>query len=388
MTSIIVTPTARQLRRKIRPYVWMLLIVFVSLLASTLLPRSNQNLVPYSINNPSKTGIQALARVLEKKGFEVKETSRVLEARKWINDGNAEGTLVIIRPQYLTTEMATALEDIPRVVAFGFVNYEIPLFPGLDPGNDFFIDSGSIGVGSTDSLTASIADRISVFNADALEVSSQWSTAFVSSVDASPRYAEQYRDGTYRAFVTQHKLLTNEFITLHGNASLALNAVTAYTTVPIEERGPIVFLHPDPAEQLSDPGAVIPPWMARVSVLFFVALVVYGFSRGQRFGRFIYEDVPSYVPAAETVTGKGRLLRQNNEVAHIATQLRRGTATRLARRLSVAPSSSQEALERALISAGASAESAAWLWAPTPTTLADLELISEKLAALEKEISR
>lgn len=388
MTSAIVTPTTRQLRQRTRPYIWMLLIILVSLLASTFLPRSNQNLDPYSINNPSKTGIQAFARVLKNQGFEVKETSRVREARKWIEDGNPEGTVVIIRPQYLSSELAEVLEDLPRVVAFGYLSYEIPLFPGLDPSNDFFVDSGSIGAGHTHSQTASIADRISVFNSDALDASADWITAFVSADDASPRFAERYHKGTYRAFSTQPRLVTNDFITLHGNASFALNVVSAYTTVPIEDRGPIVILHPDPNEQLSDPGAVIPPWMARVSVLFFIALIVFGFSRGQRFGRFIYEDVPSYVPAAETVTGKGRLLRQNNEVAHIATQLRRGTATRLARRLSVAPSSSQEALERALISAGASPESIAWLWAPVPTTFADLELISEKLAALEKEISR
>ncbi len=92
------------------------------------------------------------------------------------------------------------------------------------------------------------------------------------------------------------------------------------------------------------------------------------------------------MPSSETVSGQGRLLHSNHEVAYTAAMLRTETARRLARRLGVDPQANAETLSAALVNAGASPQSVHWLWTPQPATDADLIELSNRLVALEKEI--
>lgn len=388
MSAVIVTPTARTRYARIRPFLALVAVALAALIGFAILPSSAQSYEPLSIRNTRPFGAQAIARVLEHHGFTVHETDSSRQAIEMINAYKGkEPTLVVLSPEQLPSKSAALLAEAERIVAFGPpFGFDSSLLEGLELAESQ-VTSGSVDAGPTESETARIAGSISVFGSDAINGDDRWMLAFpVSGSHDSFLFAEYAHNGIYRTVIASPEILENQHIALHGNAALVLNAVTAHTTLPPAERGPIIVLHSTSQDTIEELAPPIPEWAQPVALLIFLSFIAFGLSQGLRVGRFVCEDTPSYVPAAETVSGKGRLLRDHRQVEHIATNLRRETARKLAKRLAVAPGSSKDSLIAALIAAGADPANVAWLWEPIPQSADDLVQINEHLTALEKEI--
>ena len=98
-----------------------------------------------------------------------------------------------------------------------------------------------------------------------------------------------------------------------------------------------------------------PEWLIPILLLIGIGITVIGFSRGQRLGRLVPEDLPSYVPSSETTKGRGRLMASQKQHAHAA----RGLLTEHVSDL---------------------------LWGPAPTNNSELVELAEALSALTQEI--
>lgn len=396
MNATVITPSARTIYERVRGYLVFVAIVLSMMVIFVLSVADRPSIEPYNIKSPLSKGTQAIARVIEDRGIDVYDAWTVNEALRIVNThADEHPTLVLINADRMTEEAATAISKLPRVVGFGWNSFgDSPVFPHLDShylyNADDLVTNPSITIeDDTRSLTARIAQRVSVFDLVLIPESSYWISAFHHEEDATYSdaylYVEHFGADSYRAVFASSDILTNSNVDEHGNAALVMNMVTAQPVGSSQKTGSVVFLYVDPSDNLTD-GVIIPPFAWPSVALVFIAFITLGIARGRRLGTLIHEDVPSYVPSSETVSGQGRLLHSNHEVAYTAAMLRTETARRLARRLGVDPQANAETLSAALVNAGASPQSVHWLWTPQPATDADLIELSNRLVALEKEI--
>lgn len=399
MSNVVVTPSASTRLRRARPVLLIVILIVAMMLVFLLLISNGFNDKNLSINNPSFNGSRAIAQVLTDYGLEVIEpdsTSEALELMR-ANEKN-DPTLLIFNGAQLSEEAEDAFVDLKRVVVVNPQSFPTKLTPDIAGGFNFDepakeSDKDSyrrVDAASTPLESARAAGGISYHNEVLTGSTDRWEKAFIlpGSYPDAPDflYAELQENDTYRAVFASSEIFRNEHIGHFGNAALIINSLTAHSDIPIDKRGPIVVLHPSPFDFLMETPVPSPKYLETAVTLGFVAMCAWGISKGLRLGRLVPEKVPSYVPAAETVTGRGRLLYRNRETDHAARLLRLDSARRLAQRLGLPPSSSADSLRAALIAAGATPQHIDWLWPPQPTTDDDLVTLSEQLAALEKEI--
>ena len=130
-----------------------------------------------------------------------------------------------------------------------------------------------------------------------------------------------------------------------------------------------------------------PQWLIPILSLIGIGITVIGFSRGQRLGRLVPEDLPSYVPSSETTKGRGRLMATQKQHAHAARLLRIEAVTTIAKRLGIDPKAPRATLEHALAARGLlTAQVSDLLWGPPPTNNSELVELAEALSALTQEI--
>lgn len=435
MTStVVVTPTPSQRLRRSRPLIVIGLIVLISAMLFILIPPNDYDDVPLSPQNPGPRGAQALARVVEDLGVEVLYAPTASEALLEAKQPNT--TLVVANPDLLASEIDEAIAELPRVVGIGGTPMgDSDLFPSIGDEYAYNADETEtpaaipVDKGSCQSPSARAAQQVSAgdhflidqsfqddFDTDAAEdstpasgsaKSSEWQWCFLmddagqpmpaSSVTAQDQgavpsydtpggalYVEKREGDTYRALVLDASLASNQSIAQHGNATLMLNVLTA--PAPRDDLGRIVWYNASLQDTLRPqvPGA--PSWLNAVILLLGGAAVFLAFARGRRLGRLVPEDLPSYVPVAETIIGRGRLLRRQGQRAHAAHHLRVATARRLAARLGVPEGEDPEMLRSALRGAGVSDTDSQWLWSPEPATDDDLVEVASRLAAIEEEI--
>lgn len=442
MTStVVVTPTASQRLRRARPLIAVGLITLISGALFVLIPPEDYEKTPLSPKNPGPNGTQALSRVVEDLGVEVLHTTSASEAILEAKQPNT--TLVVTYPNLMASEIDEAIAELPRVVGIGGIPLgNSDLFPGLADDYAFSADETDnpaaipIDEATCKSRSARAAQRITAGDtflydrstqedddtdspSDSPQVPAQlpgvedpaqsdtWQWCFLMDDEGQPMpassaldpdhghaptdstpggalYAEKWEGDTYRALVINASMAMNKWITQDGNATLMLNVLTA--PAPRDNLGRIVWYNASLNDTLRPavPGA--PSWLTPVVFLLSGAALLVAFAQGRRLGRLVPEDLPSYVPVAETITGRGRLLRRNGQRAHAAHHLRVATARRLAARLGVPEGASPDMLRHALRGAGVSDTDSEWLWSPEPATDDDLVEVAARLAAIEEEI--
>lgn len=138
----------------------------------------------------------------------------------------------------------------------------------------------------------------------------------------------------------------NDTITSAGNAALALgllgsdgtagtDVLTWYTTTPGA---------PDAAPTL---GSLAPPWVPSALALLGLVAVAAGVWRGRRLGPLVVERMPVVVRAAETTEGRARLSARTRDRTHALDTLRTAAVRRTARRLGLPRSAHVDEVVRA-----------------------------------------
>ncbi|WP_175956196.1 DUF4350 domain-containing protein [Schaalia sp. Marseille-Q2122] len=418
-SSVVVTPKVSQRLRGSRSLISIGLIALISGALFLLIPQDEFDTVPLSPANPGPRGARALAQVLEDLGAEVIYAADASEAIAEAKLPNT--TLVITQPDLMSSEIDEAAAELGRVVGIGSLPPgDSEVFPGLEtlttgttPDLEdavaVSLETASCASPSARAAQSATAGRRHVFSASAFMESAtgvqpgqipgrpaDWEWCFLVDDSGDPFlspddqgsagaiYAEKWQGETYRAVIANDLLATNEWIAREGNATLMLNALTA--PAPRDDLGRIVWYRASLTDTLRPvvPGA--PSWLVPVSLLLIGATLFLAVAQGRRLGRLVPEDLPSYVPAAETITGRGRLLRRQGQRAHAAHHLRVATARRLATRLGVPEGEDPEMLRSALRGAGVSDTDSQWLWSPEPATDDDLVEVASRLAAIEEEI--
>lgn len=195
--------------------------------------------------------------------------------------------------------------------------------------------------------------------------------------------------------VLTQRIGSNDVLALDGNASLAMQTVGAHPSVlwwfPRSSDTTIPGNNTDDGDgnpnRLPYPSLLPPGWLHAVG-LAAVALVVVAVWRGRRLGPVLTEDLPSVVPAAETVEGHGRLYGRLSARDTAAEHLRAAAITRLARVTGHADDT--EVLAHALAgrTGWSYGEIRHLLDGPAPTTDEQLVILKRKLDALEQEARR
>jgi hypothetical protein len=127
----------------------------------------------------------------------------------------------------------------------------------------------------------------------------------------------------------------NKDLAAHGNAAFAINALSANDTV--------VWYLPSYAELAAGQESFLglaPRWVPFVAIQAFIVVLLLAAWRVRRFGPVLVEPLPTRVPAAETIEGRGRLYRRTRSRDRAAEELRAGTLARLRRPCGFAPSTS------------------------------------------------
>ncbi len=375
--STVVTPTARNTLRRVAPMLILIAITLVTLYLTVLLPSLDEDPRPLSSTNTTPNGARALVEVLREHGVEVDAAGKVTEALGAAQDG---ATLVVVFPARMDPEVADAVEELPSVVYVGTETVYGELIPGVSA--DAFLADDSTRLHSPSCSAPAAVKAGSVTNRGygvLLDSKADGWTGCFPTADGSYGYAEGTTAAGWRAVMPDHRVLRNDSITEAGNAALAINAIA--------RTGSVVWYLADPNDQLTDPPAVEAPFLIPLVIIICGAGLLAGFAHGRRLGRLVPEVLPSYVPAAETLIGRGRLLRRSRDHAHSALALRTETATRLASRMGIPTNADAEELLAALVARGADRHvTHDLLWGPAPTTGEGLVALADALAQLEESI--
>lgn len=377
MTAAVITPTPSARARVLRPVLVLAAVLLVLALLTVLVPRLTQDTTVLSPDNPGPDGAQALARVLDDHGVDVHHATSASDA---VTRGTrADTTLVVVFPSNMDEDVKSAVEGASDLVYIGTEQYYGQLLPGLEPTASGTQDSSSTPVeaggcaAAAGSRAGSVTRGVYGVRAD-----STWQTCF-NLGDGMWAFAQRTQGDEYRAVIPDSRLVRNSRVAEFGNAALALNALGG--------RDHVVWYVASLGDTL-DGGAVdSPPWLLPGLLVLAGSALALAAARGRRLGRLVPEDLPTPVPAAETVIGRGRLLRASHQHAHAARSLRIATATRLAARLGVPRTAPPEELHSALVRAGIPAARAQdLLWGDPPTTDAGLVALAENLTDLEESI--
>lgn len=377
MTATILTPTPRTRARMVRPFLVLALVLLVLVVLTALVPRLTEDTTVLSPRNADQDGAQALARVLDDHGVDVHVATSASDA---VSRGTrADTTLVVAFPSNMDTDVKDAVEEASDLVYIGTEQYYGQLLPGLDPTASGTQDSSSTPV-DAQGCAAEGGRRAGSVTRGAYGVvaDASWQTCFSLGTDMWA-FAQRTQGDTYRAVIPDSRLVRNSRVAEFGNAALVINTLgrTDHVVWYVASLGDTL-----------DGGAVdSPPWLVPGLLVLCAAALALAVSRGRRLGRLVPEDLPTHVPAAETVVGRGRLLHASHQYAHAARSLRISTATRLAARLGVARGAPPEQLHAALVRAGIPARRAQdLLWGDPPTNDRDLTTLATDLKDLEESI--
>jgi hypothetical protein len=130
---------------------------------------------------------------------------------------------------------------------------------------------------------------------------------------------------------------TNALLTKADNAAFALGVFGS--------GGPVIFGAPTVPGSGTSKGLwrSLPRGARLVLIQIAAALVVFAFVRGRRFGRPVFERIPSPIPASQLVDAVGRLYRSARAAPFAGDVLRRATIRRLRSRLGLGPGAGLDA---------------------------------------------
>ena len=367
--STVVSPTVRQRWTRMRSLVIIIFLGLLFIIATTLVPRYEKDSETLSPNNPGSYGAQALVQTLRHHGVKV---VKVRSARELIARSTPDSTAVITYPGYLPDATAKAIDEKLHRVVYLLSHYGSDLdTPSIEVTTSKTTNATKILSAECTSEPAQKAQTLTN-NSGQLVTTTEagWTKCF--PVDDAYAYLEKNEGDRFRAIIADGDIASNQWVDSDGNAALVINAMAQKPTIYWYDGSKDNVLASDTVDTLQ------PEWLIPILLLIGIGITVIGFSRGQRLGRLVPEDLPSYVPSSETT---------KKQHAHAARLLRIETVTIIAKRLGIDPKAPRATLEHALAARGLlTAQVSNLLWGPPPTNNSELVELAEALSALTQEI--
>ncbi len=333
-------------------------------------------------DNPGPDGAQAVARVLDGDGVDV----RVVRTADDFDQADLDsGTLVVVTS---SGDLGTSTTQrlLARVGAADAGLLVVDPTPALLAGLGVEGDLARLEVeeGVRGDCADPLFDDLLLVVDDARAVAGDGCFDDALSIDVAV-------DRTERPEVTllgAGQLLSNDQVLRGDNAAIALRLLGP------DER--LVWYVASADDQVADDGvsisSLLPPWIGpgMAIVLFSTLLLVLW--RGRRLGPLASEPLPVVVKAIETTRSRGRLYRKSGDRAHAAEMLRSATQVRVAVRLRLGAAADEATLVREVARHTGRSESDVSALITTTATAPgsdrDLITLANALAALEEEVRR
>jgi hypothetical protein len=370
----------------------VVIIVFGSVVAMTLLAPSGSS-EPLAIDNSGPEGAMALAEVLTSHGVDVRAVDTLQDAHEQLDDA---GTLVIATYAFLTWEQVDSIAAYPGPVVWlepdSYTLEEID--PALSATWDYDVPEDQRLNVSAGCILPTPARAKSVNASPSRIVVVTGTPGFVVCFGTegvnSGVYTHQERPEKEPAvLIADSGIFTNEHVAKGGNAALAMGTLGSrerlvwYTGAAWDDT---TLTSEQGASDYYEPTA--PAWLAPAMLAAVLTALLAAVWQGRRFGSLVTEPLPLVVRASEATQGRARLYRRSGARAHALAALRAGAATRLASRLALPRTASQEEVIVAVASASgrSTAEVRALLFdAIAPDDAAMVDLV-RRIDALESEV--
>ncbi|MFT4234254.1 MAG: DUF4350 domain-containing protein [Microbacterium sp.] len=365
-------------RRRAR-WGWVALIagvIAVTAILSLITVRSWSQPVTLSPDSPAQIGARALTNLLDERGgITVTVADTKEDALDALNDG---ATLAIGSTSPLQDDDVQTLVDAAGDTVL------------LDPtSRDLRLllnDSSFAGYGSG----AAVSPQCDLAVPDAAGKVAPGSL-FTAGDGVTACYGDASSAGLLQLTTDGHTITAVDGTTLFTNAWVAQNGNAALGLGLLGTNAEVVWYLPKASEaQWKSPdtiGDLTPGWVTPVLLLAGFAAAAAGVWRGRRFGPLVPETLPVTVRATETMEGRARLYAKSNDPAHAAELLRRGAASRMAKRLALARTATpQEVADAAAIRLGVRGSQVHEILLATPTDDATLAQFTERLRDLEAAV--
>jgi hypothetical protein len=331
-------------------------------------------------------GSRAVAELLRNEGVEVIRVTRFGDVQRLLKEPTPT-TLVVAIPDRLSDRQSAVIFDAEpdsvTLVAPGDGLLLEDLVPGVIPAG--VNDEDTVLEPSCSWEGAARAGRVDAAGATyRIEPNSsrvRLQACYV--IDDRASVVRQLDSGRTVTILGDPAVLQNDSLAREGNAALALNA--------LGENARVVWYLPS----LADAGAeqqsflsLAPAWVLFAGLQLGVVVVLLALSRLRRFGPVIAEPLPTVVPAAETVEGRGRLYRTSSARGTAADTLRAGTLERARQRCGLPRGSSPAAIidAAARITRRSPKDLTDLLAGSPPINDAELITLAQNLRTLEKEL--
>ena len=328
-------------------------------------------------------GTLAVAEVLRQQGVDVEVVHSYREAELALSGGAGDATLVIDDDWWVLTEeaydMVGTLSD--RIV---LIQPSDLALEALAPETSYGGFAGGVAEAACELPAAERAERIDT----AGEGISAPASAIRCFPTADGSYALVHLDtgSTSLSLLGASELLSNEHITEHGNAALALGL--------LGERDRLVWYQPDINDYAFESSGSLArfqaEWYLPLVVLIFVVGLAAIVWKGRRMGPVVVENLPVEVRSSETMEGRARLYERTGARDHTIRTLRIATLARLARTLGLPRTASEDEIIVAAASATGRDPRAIIALVRTTTAGDDRMLVqlSDELLALERDVAR
>lgn len=332
-------------RRGVRLGTWVaiaLVGVLLAALTAVVQGQGGPTRDPLDPASATASGAQALVRVLERRGTDV----RVVDTADGITGGtvlvdDAQRALdpAVARRLVRTADHVVLLSTDPRTLdAFG-----LDVEPVAQVGGDDTVSTRTCGIPAV-----AAAERITttgwsyrVPDGRRTPAGTRLCAPSGSGDGRGSGIVGTTTSGTDVTLVGTTAALRNDTVTTAGNAALALGllgrdaTLTWYTPVP------------GAADAAPTLGTLAPPWVPSALALLGLVAVAAAVWRGRRLGPVVVEQLPVVVRAAETTEGRARLYARTRDRTHALDTLRVAAVRRTAARLGLPRRSHVDAVVRA-----------------------------------------
>lgn len=373
---------------------WALLLLAVAALSAMLAGgRSGE---PMGADNPGREGGQALARVLQDRGVDVRPVTGTAALPQRVGPGT---TVLVTHTAYLGPETGAELlertRDADRLVV---------LVPGVqqDPGAALGLDvtttwaTGAVLSGECPDPRVREGDEVSVWDVqlDATDAEEGVAACFPPSPGHNAGGARAGALVTFAATAQRPQTSLVGFGSALTNGAVDRDAHAALGLRLLGGSDRLLWVVPQPGDSgTAAPQSlwdVLPRSLTPSLVILGGALLALALWQGRRLGPVVVEPLPAVVHAAQTTRSRGRLYREARAREHALAALQAGSRRRLTSRLGLAARTGPAHLARAVAEASGRPADQVHRLLTDPSTADDTTFVTtaRELRSLEEGLHR
>lgn len=341
-------------RRRRKIVLWVLLFVAVGLFSAVLAGMRAPNTIPLDPDNPDRNGLQALHRVLEREGVDIRVVRSMAALRG--TDIGADTTVLVVGTEYLSADTGAQLLEHTREAQALLV-----LQPAGNAGVVLDLPVRARSVASSGTERQAHCDDPRWRDGDTL----LWPDTLIHvegerdrATACFPPSSGYNAGGTLAGHIVELASSgTGPDITLLGTAQSwtnqritdGANAASGLRLLGQSDR--LVWYIPAITDGMAGEQSlydVLPDAFGPSVVVLALGLGALMFWRGRRLGPVVVEPLPAVIRSVETTQGRSRMYRRAQDRRRALAALQLAARRRLSTRLGLAKQAAPETVVRAV----------------------------------------